>query len=112
MTAAHHSARWPHPRALRSAVWQVSEDVLLQTAHYMFPLGKGAPRAMPKDGDAAPLIHALLFHALLIHALLIHALLDSTVAWAHDRSPASGIAGGGGDQHPGGSGDGLQLPGP
>ena len=42
---------------------QVSEDVLLQTADYMFPLGKGAPRAMPKDGDAAPLIHALLFNA-------------------------------------------------
>ena len=39
------------------------EDLLLQTADYMFPLGKGAPRAMPKDGAAAPLIHALLFNA-------------------------------------------------
>ena len=37
------------------------------------------------------------------------ALLDSLVAWAHDRCPASGIAGGGGDQHPGGPGAGRQL---
>ena len=37
-------------------------DFLLQTADYMFPLGKGAPRAMRKDGGAAPLIHALLFN--------------------------------------------------
>ena len=41
---------------------QVSEDLLLQTADFMFPIGKGAPRAMPKDGGAAPLIHALLFN--------------------------------------------------
>ena len=44
-------------------MWQVSEDVLLQTADFMFPLGKGAPRAMPKDGDAPPLILMLLFNA-------------------------------------------------
>ena len=41
---------------------QVSEDMLFQTANYMFPEGQGAPRPMPKDGAAAPLIHALLFN--------------------------------------------------
>ena len=44
-------------------MWQVSVDFLLQTADYMFPLGKGAPRAMPKVDGAAPLIHTLLFNA-------------------------------------------------
>ena len=34
----------------------------------------------------------------------------SIVERAHDRCPASGIAGGGGDQHPGGPGAGRRLP--
>ena len=45
-------------------MWQLSEAVLLQAANEMFPEGQGRPRAVTKDGGAAPpLIITLLINA-------------------------------------------------
>ena len=87
-------------RSLCGAVWRAGSVA----AHWKYRMKPLVDREKAVGLRHAPRLHP----SLTLPLLLAGALLDSSVAWAHDRCPASGIAGGGGDQHPGVAGAGRQ----